>query len=278
MNLMPHHDSHISDRDILLASDGELSSRRLAQVRAHLTSCWACRTRMKDVEDAIADFVHAHQGSLNPQLPPSEGPRALLRARLAEAAESRPSGWSFFTPSWAHVAFAFSVLALIGAGVFVATRSSIPPSIQSSGLIPDPRLTPGAALPVSQADVCNEQLGQRVKFIPASMGQKVFEEYGIDNPALRAYELDYLIDPELGGADDIHNFWPQPYSSTTWNSHLKDALEDRLHQLVCEQKITLATAQRDISRDWISAYKKYFHTDRPIASHSAFAKDRPWEQ
>src|SRR5262249_38847975 len=149
----------------------------------------------------------------------------------------------------------------------------------SSGprLIPDPRLTPGASLPISQADVCTENLENRVQFIPASMGRKVFDEYGIRNPGDRSYELDYLIAPELGGSDDIRNFWPQPYSSSGWNSHLKDALEDRLHELVCEQKISLATAQRDISSDWISAYKKYFHTDRPLASHSAFTKDRPWE-
>ncbi|MGH9594234.1 MAG: hypothetical protein ACRD5L_14175, partial [Bryobacteraceae bacterium] len=114
-------------------------------------------------------------------------------------------------------------------------------------------------------------------FIPASMGRKVFEEYGIGNPGERAYELDYLIAPELGGSDDIRNFWPQPYSADGWNSHLKDALEDRLHELVCQHKVSLATAQREISADWISAYKKYFQTDRPLASHSAFTKDRPWE-
>ena len=44
----------------------------------------------------------------------------------------------------------------------------------------------------------------------------------------------------------------------------KDALENRLHQLVCQNKIDLATAQRDLATDWISAYKKYFHTYWPI--------------
>jgi len=44
----------------------------------------------------------------------------------------------------------------------------------------------------------------------------------------------------------------------------KDALESRLHQLVCQGKINLVTAQRDLATDWISAYKRYFHTDRPI--------------
>lgn len=80
----------------------------------------------------------------------------------------------------------------------------------------------------------------------------------------KAYEVDYLITPALGGADDIGNLWPQSYSATIWNAHVKDALEDRLHELVCRGDVDLTTAQREISRDWISAYKKYFHTDRPI--------------
>ncbi|HZT37758.1 MAG TPA: hypothetical protein VFA28_07660 [Bryobacteraceae bacterium] len=79
----------------------------------------------------------------------------------------------------------------------------------------------------------------------------------------RAYEVDYLITPALGGADDLGNLWPQSYSATQWNARVKDALEDRLHELVCSGSLDLATAQREIATDWIAAYKKYFHTDQP---------------
>ena len=78
--------------------------------------------------------------------------------------------------------------------------------------------------------------------------------------------MDYLITPELGGADNIQNLWPEPYSSNGWDAHVKDALEDRLHRMVCEGKIDLVTAQREMAGDWISAYKKYFHTDKPPSS------------
>jgi hypothetical protein len=264
---------HVSDRDLLLAADGELSAGRAAEVRSHLEACWTCRARMKDLEASITDFVHAHHSDLDAQLPPAAGPRALLRARMAELAAESPAGSGWFP--WDRLGYAFSILALVAMGTwFVHLRQSVP---SGPRVIPDPRLTPGAALPVSQSDVCTEELENRVRFIPASMGQKVFEEYGIGNPGQRAYELDYLIAPELGGSDDIRNFWPQPYSAGGWNSHLKDALEDRLHELVCTHKVSLATAQHDISTDWISAYKKYFQTDRPLPSHSAFTKDRPWE-
>jgi hypothetical protein len=79
----------------------------------------------------------------------------------------------------------------------------------------------------------------------------------------RAYEVDYLITPALGGDDDIRNLWPQPYVSTVWNARVKDALEDRLRDMVCRGQLDLAEAQRDISTDWIAAYKKYFQTNVP---------------
>jgi len=50
---------------------------------------------------------------------------------------------------------------------------------------------------------------------------------------LSLYEVDYLITPELGGADDIKNLWPQPFTAKNWSAYTKDDLEDRLHELVC---------------------------------------------
>jgi len=45
---------------------------------------------------------------------------------------------------------------------------------------------------------------------------------------LDAYEVDFLMTPELGGAASIHNLWPEPYFETRWNAHVKDDLEERL--------------------------------------------------
>ena len=92
--------------------------------------------------------------------------------------------------------------------------------------------------------------------------------YGIENPRLDAYEVDYLITPELGGATSIRNLWPEPYHAPVWNARVKDELEDRLHQMVCSGELELATAQRDIAADWISAYKKYFRRDRPAVGRA----------
>ena len=103
------------------------------------------------------------------------------------------------------------------------------------------------------------------------MEQQVFAEYGLPAASRTNYELDYLITPELGGSTDIQNLWPEPYASTSWNAHVKDDLENHLHEMVCQGKLPLATAQREIATDWIAAYKRYFHTETPLSNAAALA-------
>jgi hypothetical protein len=129
--------------------------------------------------------------------------------------------------------------------------------------VPNPSLTPGATVLVSRGEVCRES-NTKNKAVPVALRRKVFDEYGIPVGEPSAYEVDYLITPALGGADDIHNLWPQSYTATVWNAQVKDALEDHLRDLVCDGQLDLATAQREIATNWIEAYKKYFHTDQPL--------------
>jgi hypothetical protein len=124
-------------------------------------------------------------------------------------------------------------------------------------------LTPGAIRIVTRDEVCAAALSEQSS-VPADLKRLVFEEYGMPQAKAEAFEVDYLVTPELGGAQDIRNLWPQPYRATTWNARVKDALEVRLHEMVCSGEIDLSTAQHDIATDWIAAYKKYFHTDKPL--------------
>src|SRR5258707_424839 len=91
---MQPHDNHIADRELLLEADGETSAACAARIRDHLAQCWSCRTRKAELERAIADFVQVHYRQLDDRVPPIDGCRALLRARLAEAARtSQPQQW-----------------------------------------------------------------------------------------------------------------------------------------------------------------------------------------
>jgi hypothetical protein len=137
-------------------------------------------------------------------------------------------------------------------------------SLIEGGSVPDRNLTPGASRTVQVSEVCSMAHEEVVAEVSPSLKMQVLREYGIVNPRPREYEIDYLIAPGLGGKEDIHNLWPEPYNSRTWNAHVKDSLEEHLHQLVCAGELDLSTAQHDISTDWIAAYKKYFHTDKPL--------------
>ena len=76
--------SQLLRQQLLLDAEGELSAHEEKLVRAHLSACWTCRARRQEFEKAIADFVRSHKREFEPELPPAAGPRALLKARLAE--------------------------------------------------------------------------------------------------------------------------------------------------------------------------------------------------
>jgi hypothetical protein len=272
---MPSEGFHLSDQELLLAADGELDARRAAQVRAHLASCWHCRARMAEIEGTIADFARAYRQTLDSQLPPINGSRALLKAQLAElAATAQVGSWrrflQFTPPTRAAVCIcvALFVVAMTGRLLVRYTQrygeNSAAIAIEP-GAVPDRNLTPGATQTVTLGDVCSMAHEEVVRDVPASLRQEIFQEYRIPPPHAEDYEIDYLIAPGLGGAQNILNLWPEPYSSPAWNARVKDALEEHLHQLVCAGRLDLPTAQHDIATDWIAAYKKYFHTHRPLA-------------
>ena len=257
-------ESHLSDQQLLLAADGELSPARAAQVAGHLSQCWSCRARKQEIEEAVVYFVRLHQGHLNHRLPAAAGPRALLKAQLAEIASASPPSRVWWSPG-APLTFALVCVAIIVAGYHygVPTIASRRAFHQVPVSFPEPSLTPGAVGTASREQICRSDQPKN-RAVPVSLQRKIFEEYGISGAEPRAYEVDYLITPALGGADDIKNMWPQSNSSAVWNARVKDALEDHLHKLVCDGSLDLVAAQKDISSDWIAAYRKYFHTDQPL--------------
>jgi hypothetical protein len=265
-------DMHLSDQELLLAADGELPTRCAARVHAHLDACRSCQARMAEIEGAIADFARTHRQTLDPHLSPIAGPRALLRAQLAQRTNPDSSWRWLFQFTWTRAAAFLCVAALIavvsgkfllGLSTLHRTKSAVIAS--ERGTEPDPSLTPGATRRVTISEVCSMAHEEVVGEVSTSLRQEVFQEYGIANAGPDEYEVDYLIAPGLGGVEQIHNLWPEPYTSRTWNAHVKDVLEERLHEMVCAGQLDLSTAQREIATDWIAAYKKYFHTDRPLA-------------
>ena len=261
---------HIPDEELIRATDGELSATRAAEVDVHLQACWDCRARMQEIQTTIMNFARAHHGQFDRQLPPVAGPRALLRARLDEMGSTPPVAWwkrhfkiGIHLPRIAIAGLSLLIIAVGTMWLWHDLRSSAS-VLSDPAAAPNRNLTPGATRQVTISEVCSVPQEEVVGNVSIPLRRKVLQAYGIANARPEDYEIDYLIAPRLGGVEDIRNLWPEPYRTRVWNAHIKDALEERLHEMVCSGQLDLPTAQRDIASDWIAAYKKYFHTNKPL--------------
>ena len=72
-----------------------------------------------------------------------------------------------------------------------------------------------------------------------------------------ALEIDHIISLELGGSNDVTNLYPEKANAQP-GYHLKDKLENRLHDMLCAGQIGLRAAQQQIASNWVKLYKKVY--------------------
>ena len=135
--------------------------------------------------------------------------------------------------------------------------------VRTSGCVlgsrPDRRCSPGAYYAgLTTALLCSPSLHAiGTGDVPKSERHAVEAEYGLAPRAdgrSRHLEVDHIISLDLGGSNDIANLFPQ----TAAGYHVKDELENRLHQLLCSGAINLHTAQVGIAANWQALYKQVF--------------------
>jgi hypothetical protein len=288
--MFDHH--HLTDRELVLALDRELSSWRRAEVDAHLLSCAACQERREQLRVASHEFAstccaETAEAVADDDARAHEASRDRLRRELMAAApggaESRASaGWGLDARLLRWGRWGVTAAALVTTAWLIqataparlidrAGRSATAPAVDA-GMLPVASLTPGVTWNVSASEICDAGVREQ-REIPLAVREQVVRAYGMQGLAESQYELDYLITPELGGAPDARNLWPQRYASRVWNAHVKDQLERLLPRLVCDGQLPLEVAQRDLARDWIAAYKKYFRTTAPLQTEASFRPD-----
>ena len=122
---------------------------------------------------------------------------------------------------------------------------------------PNLQITPGAVDPNATIEkICTPGYSRSARRVSVKTKNEVFANYHIKKVVDR-YEIDHLIALELGGSNDIKNLWPESYTTSPFNAYKKDALENKLHDLVCADKISLEEAQSAITKDWVKAYHDY---------------------
>lgn len=261
--------SHPSDAELLAARSGEAEAR---SVVAHLAACARCRER----QDALAAAASSAFDALEENTRAWSLDRREQRTRLANRMAGASRGGIRFAVLGvldirplrvAGTAIAATIAIAIGL-MFrqPAAKPILLPHLDGeTGARPIASLTPGAVIEDGHHNVCDSR-SLEPWAVPTAVKQQVLRDYGMEHVPEHEFELDYLVTPALGGIPDARNLWPERYTSPVWNARVKDELEELLPQLVCEGKIELATAQREIASDWIAAYKKYFRTDRPLKS------------
>ena len=261
--------SHLTDHDLLCGLDGELPDSRKAAVDRHLRECETCRRRQVAIEETAAALSCAYRAEVDPGSSP-QASRDRLKNRLAQEAQESVGTWSVSAAMTPRRTLAWGA----AAAAMVAWLSvSILPSFSAGDTktpLPVASITPGATWDVSAEELCSGT--RHTRAVTAAMRAEVLSAYRMQDVPTDQYELDYLITPELGGATDARNLWPQAYASPVWNARVKDELESLLPRLVCAGAIDLATAQRDMAVNWIAAYKKYFNTDHPLQAHRGPAR------
>ncbi|MDE3083393.1 MAG: hypothetical protein KGJ39_08255 [Acidobacteriota bacterium] len=151
--------------------------------------------------------------------------------------------------------------------VALLLATTLPAGAARNPGLPNPRLTPGATNPAVRpatihSTICvpgystsirpSESYTERLKFSQLDSGYNL----GGDTRASH-YEEDHLIPLEVGGnPTSVKNLWPEP-RDVAWGAAKKDALENRLHALVCSGAVPLATAQRVFATNWIVGYQRY---------------------
>ena len=173
---MKRQDSHLSDRELLMAMDGELPQRDASTVHSHLMACWTCRARKLELERAVADFVDVYRDN-SVESPASKGPRALLKAQLAQLARTKPS-WHETLPGVVTRAGWIAAAAVCCAGLIWFANGNLDVSQRSTRAVtaPNPRITPGAAALVGRGEVCGG-FEPNNKEVPVALQRRVFEEF-----------------------------------------------------------------------------------------------------
>lgn len=132
-------------------------------------------------------------------------------------------------------------------------KTGAPPA-KHKPYLANPDLTPGDVRSTNVEEICAPGYISRLPRAAEEDKDATYEAY--NNTDRKRFGIDHLISKGVGGSSNPRNLWPQPLNGP-WPMSLKDRLENHLHKLLCERKISIEEAQDSLKTDWVAAYKKY---------------------
>jgi hypothetical protein len=150
-------------------------------------------------------------------------------------------------------------------GVDVGNTVLLADRVQTSnctlGANPDRQCSPGAYYSkLTKSRICAVDFRtDPIRNVPQSEKNDVKVEYGLQPVSFgNTLEIDHIVSLELGGSNDIANLFPEKANVEPAGYHVKDKLENKLHELVCDGKRQLRATQRKIASDWQELYESVF--------------------
>jgi len=180
--------------------------------------------------------------------------------------QPQPSAWETLLIKRTSKASALFTAGILIAATLGLSACGAATYSQSSGL-PNIKLTPGAINPaVTQATIrqtiCVIGWTATVRPPASYTNQLKYNQlhsgYSLDGDLNRKdYEEDHIVPLEVGGSPSSPlNLFPEP-RNIRLGSYLKDQLENRIHQLVCNGQLSLKAAQQVFLTNWEKGYQKY---------------------
>lgn len=161
------------------------------------------------------------------------------------------------------------VLSALSLLVITSTATSHPSHYAKTHdgvFLPDPHRTRGKVALQDTDTICATKWGRDARHVTEAMKRQVYEDYGVKKVERVCCEVDHLIPRDLGGADDIANLWPQPWTQ----AHMKDEVEVWLNKEVCAGRKSLQDAQERVA----AYFGDRDQSDRAITSRWALWRMR----
>lgn len=164
--------------------------------------------------------------------------------------------------------------AVIEGPLHLNERTKTSNCVVNNGL-PDPQCTPGAVfLNATKEQVCVHGYTKTVRAVSVSLKKKVYREYGVPYPPpFGSYEADHFIPLALGGNNDIANLFPEAAEPRP-GFREKDLVESYLYEQVCLENISLTSAQRAISHNWLDVYNNlsFYELERLRSKYKSWSQ------
>jgi len=246
---------HLSEEQLLMLVDGELSSKESGNAREHLETCWTCRGELEKIEETISTFVEFRKKIQTPLTEPPPNNWSNFNRQIAKIKreESTPPRLWFNFSNLSPIQLRFGIASIAAILIIALVWQLIPTAaVSASELLDKSTANQKEKLNATNRPVVYQKLRVR-SANEKSMNWEVWNDadnsrskqvIGGDQP-----KESVRILQELSEILQINKMSPEnplsPESIVSWRS----SLTDKADEITEGETVTLKTTNRNITFD-----------------------------